>query len=216
MRITKLQHSCIVIEANGKKAIADPGCYSWQSGLVDENILEGVDYVCVTHEHPDHFDAEFALAIQKTSPNAVWFSVPGVCEQLKELGIVAVSSSSTSDVLFVQSDHANLAPWYSGQPEHTSFKIFGDILVSGDHQNHAHDEGARILAGAFNGGPWGAAIGTVSMLKDMNPRPKIYIPLHDWHLKGEARKGFYDRASEVCVELGIEFVKIESGIPVEL
>jgi L-ascorbate metabolism protein UlaG (beta-lactamase superfamily) len=216
VRITKFVHSCLLVEHDGKKALVDPGNYSWNSGLIGQDLLHDIDYVCITHIHPDHLDPTFANVVNELSPNALWYSTQEVCTQLKGSQIEAHSDSQLSDVLMIKSDHANLDPWFPEQPEHTSFLLFEELPVSGDHQSHASNEGARILAGAFNGGPWGAAVGSVAMIRDMKPRPKVYIPLHDWHLKDEAREALYERAKVVCEGFGVEFLSIKNGYPVEV
>jgi hypothetical protein len=216
MLITKLIHSCLLIQKDNIKILVDPGNYSWQSGLVSDDLLDDINFVVITHIHPDHFDENFVKQVSKRSPHAVWYSTPEIVSILKKDGINAHSKSDTIIIKFIKSDHANLDPWYPVQPEHTSFLLFGELLTSGDHQDHETTEGARILAGAFNGGPWGAAVGTAKMLRDMSPKPKKYIPLHDWHLKDDARLGLYERAKTLFSEWGIEFVALEDGKPQEV
>ena len=216
MKVTKLVHSCLLVERDGKKALIDPGNFSWQSGVIDHALLKDIDYVCITHVHPDHFDSTFVNVVHELSPNALWYSTEEVVNALDANGIKAHIVSKLSDVTFIDTDHANLDPWFSVQPQHTSFILFGELLVSGDHQEHKTMFGARIMAGAFSGGPWGSVIGTAKMLKDIQPRPQKYIPLHDWHLNQGARSAFYDRIKVLCDEWGIEFIRPEDGVPVEL
>ena len=153
MKITKLVHSCMLVEQDGKKALVDPGSFSWQSGIiVDQSILSGVDYVVITHVHPDHLDPTFVNVVNELSPNALWYSTAEVVAKLSTLGIVAHAKSELSDVQFIESEHADLDPW-NIQPEHTSFMLFSELFVSGDCQAHHSIHGARVLAGPINGRP---------------------------------------------------------------
>src|SRR5262249_34743847 len=49
MRITKLGHSCVRLEHDGKVVVIDPGMFT-EAGATD-----GADAVVITHEHPDHY-----------------------------------------------------------------------------------------------------------------------------------------------------------------
>ena len=53
MRLTKLGHSCVRLDKDGATVVIDPGTFTEA-----EAALAGVAAVLVTHEHPDHLDAE--------------------------------------------------------------------------------------------------------------------------------------------------------------
>ncbi len=66
MRFTKLGHSCVRLEKDGAALVIDPGTWSDAAAA-----LNGATAVLVTHEHPDHLDAEAiraALASDPTEP----------------------------------------------------------------------------------------------------------------------------------------------------
>ncbi|MFC0028980.1 MBL fold metallo-hydrolase [Micromonospora chaiyaphumensis] len=52
MQLTKYAHSCVRLEHDGGVLVVDPGVFS------DPAALDGADAVLITHEHPDHVDAE--------------------------------------------------------------------------------------------------------------------------------------------------------------
>lgn len=215
MKITKLVHSCLLIENDGKKILVDPGVYSWNHESVKSIDFSGLAAVVVTHNHPDHLNDDFVIAIKSASPDAKWYGPGQVVEQLKNQGIEAFSSSQENDVKFIESAHADLSPWYDEQPDHTSFLIFGEVLVSGDCQTLSSSHGARILAGAINGGPWGAVVGFAKMIEAMEDRPQIVFPLHDWHWNEEARAGIYSILPGVMKKFGVDFIPLENCVPVE-
>ncbi len=215
MRLTKLVHSCLIVESEGKKALVDPGNYSWQSGIILPDVLGEIDYIIVTHAHPDHLDPQFAAVINDKSPNALWYGPPEVVSVLKTQGIDGSSTSELSDVKFIPSKHANLHPWMKQQPDHTSFVLFKDLLISGDHQDFSEMHGAKYLAGAFTA-PWGSIVAGAQMIERMNPRPEKYIPVHDWHLNDTHREAAYGQAEEVFGQFGVSVVKPTNGEPFEI
>lgn len=216
MKITKLVHSCLLIEKDGKKILVDPGVYSWQNEAVKNSDFSGISSVVVTHNHPDHLNDEFASAIKSASPDAKWYSTKEASEQLKSLGIDSLTNSQDEDIKFVESDHADLSPWYGGQPQHTSYVLFGEVLVSGDCQTLTSSHGARVLASAINGGPWGAVVGFCKMIESMDERPKVVLPLHDWHWNDEARTGIYSKLPEVMEQFDIQFIPLQTCEPLEV
>ncbi|MDP2671050.1 MAG: MBL fold metallo-hydrolase [bacterium] len=60
MKITKFPQSNLIIEENGKYLMIDPGVYTFEKFSAAD--LGKVDAVLITHEHPDHFDAEHLKA----------------------------------------------------------------------------------------------------------------------------------------------------------
>ena len=53
MRFTKLEHSCVRLEKDGAVLVIDPGTFADATAALD-----GATAVMVTHEHPDHLDAD--------------------------------------------------------------------------------------------------------------------------------------------------------------
>lgn len=216
MKITKLVHSCVVFENDGKKFLVDPGSYGWQSGLVKDEHLTSIDFVAVTHIHPDHLDKAFAEAISKKSPNAKWYGPAQVISQLKEWGISGDTTSDSEDVQFIASQHADLLPWFPEQPDHTSYLLFGKVLVGGDCHTLTDGLNAEIFGAAVNGGPWGAVLGFARMIEGMVNRPQKVIPLHDWHWNEKAREAIYSQLPGVLSQFNVEFVPLQNGVTQEI
>ena len=216
MKLTKLVHSCLLVETNGKRLLVDPGSYSWNSGLVNESHIKDLDYVVITHMHPDHFDETFIKAVRQASPKAKWFCTPEAVIKLGELDISAESESDDENIKFIKSEHADHSPWFKQQPEHTSFVLFNELLIGGDCHTLTKSHGARFFGGAINGGPWGAVVGFAKMIEEMSERPEVVIPLHDWHFNDEARVGIYNNLPKVLADFGVKFVPLENGNPQEI
>ncbi len=216
MKITKLVHSCLLVENGGKKILVDPGGYSWQDEKVKGTVFIDISSVVVTHNHPDHLNADFARAINEASPNAKWYGTQETVDSLKGLGISGLLTSEDQDIQFIESEHADLSPWFDKQPQHTSYLIFSEMLISGDCQTLSSANGARILAGAVNGGPWGAVVGFSKMIESMSERPKVVVPLHDWHWNNDARNAIYSQLAEVMAKFNVEFVPFVDCVEQEI
>ncbi len=70
MKITKFVHSCLLVEAEGKVILVDPGDFSWGSGTFDIVKLNQLDKIVITHEHSDHFCEPFVKALAEKFPAA--------------------------------------------------------------------------------------------------------------------------------------------------
>ena len=73
MRITKFGHAGVRIEHDGRAVLIDPGVFT------QEESLDGVDAVLVTHEHPDHYDP---ARLRLTS--APVFTIEAVARRLRQ------------------------------------------------------------------------------------------------------------------------------------
>ena len=211
MKITKLVHSCLLVEKDNTRILVDPGNYSWDSGLVGEDHMKDLSAVVVTHAHPDHLHQDFVEAINKSSPKAVWYGPQEVVDQLSEWGINSRTKSDDTTVKFIDSKHADLSPWFGQQPDHTSYVLLGELLIGGDCHTLDQSHGARIFGAAVSGGPWAGVVGFAKMIEAMTDRPATVIPLHDWHWNEEARAGIYDRLPEVLGQFDVKFAPLENG-----
>ncbi len=211
MKLTKLVHSCLLIESNHGRTLVDPGNYSWQSGVVLPEHLQNINNVAITHVHPDHCDENFVKAILANSPNAVWFGPTDVQLTLSTWGINNFATEALG-IKPVDSKHTHLAPWFPNDPDHTSYLIDDTILISGDCHSISDGLDAPIFAAAVNGGPWGSVLDFVRMIETMKNRPKQVVPLHDWHWNTDARKAIYARLVEVLPQFGVSFTALEDGV----
>lgn len=216
MKVTKLVHSCLLVEKDGVKILVDPGSYSWQENDVRGFNFSDISAVVVTHNHPDHMSIDFAKAVKQASPNAVWYGTEETHSNLVDIDVSCELLSDDPNIKFVESKHADLSPWFDVQPQHTSYLLFDELLVSGDCQTLTDSHGARILASAINGGPWGAVVGFAKMIESMPVKPNVVLPLHDWHWNEEARSAIYSRLAEVLESFGIKFIPLQNCITVEV
>src|SRR6266508_3368149 len=52
VKLTKYTHACVRLEKDGKVLLVDPGTFA------EDEAFETADAILITHEHPDHMDAD--------------------------------------------------------------------------------------------------------------------------------------------------------------
>jgi L-ascorbate metabolism protein UlaG (beta-lactamase superfamily) len=72
MKLTKMSHSCVRLEKDGRTLVIDPG------GFSEEDAALGADVLLVTHEHPDHFDERRLRAALDADPGAELWTLASV------------------------------------------------------------------------------------------------------------------------------------------
>lgn len=87
MKITKYEHSCVVIEIDGRKQVIDPGIFSSSFKATDN-----IDCVIVTHVHPDHFDIEKLKQIRALNPEVAICTVQEVADQAAGLDVEVIDT----------------------------------------------------------------------------------------------------------------------------
>lgn len=77
MKITKLEHSGIILEKNGRKLVCDPVEFV---GKLPE--LKDVDVLIITHKHGDHLQLDVILRILEKNPEAQVFAPEDTIEEV--------------------------------------------------------------------------------------------------------------------------------------
>jgi L-ascorbate metabolism protein UlaG (beta-lactamase superfamily) len=93
MRLTKLEHACLVLEDSGKTLIIDPG--SFTTPLVGTN---NVVAIVITHEHADHWTDDQLKRILERNPDARLFGPAGVATAASDFDITMVSNGDRVEV----------------------------------------------------------------------------------------------------------------------
>lgn len=206
MRITKLGHSCLVIEEGEAKIIIDPGSYS----KGQENVT-GVHAVLITHEHPDHLHPDSLRAILKNNPGAVIYTNSGVGAQLQKESIpyTLLEDGQKTEVQGVAVEafgkiHAEI---YSTLPRchNTGYLIAGKFYHGGDALC-VPEHPIEILALPVVA-PWMRTADAIDYAKAI--KPKVCFPIHDASLK--ITGAFYRMPDLVLAPLGIQFMPLEEG-----
>ena len=203
MKISKHLHSCFLIEEQGKTFLLDPGIFTYQEKALDIPNIEKLDYILITHEHPDHMYLPLIQELLNKFPYVKIITNPAIVEMLAKENINATYEEDPF-VKVEKVPHEKL--WDSEPPENVSLTIFGRLLSPGDSLHFTNS--AEILALPL-AAPWESVTDAVNTaLKLM---PKVIIPAHDWMWRDEFRKGMYVRLKEFFQTKGIDFKMMETG-----
>lgn len=205
MKITKLVHSCLLVEMPApvnRTALFDPGSMS----TVNVDSLEYLDDIFITHSHGDHFDPELIKKLVAKFPDVRITAPPDVAEQLKEQGITA-STAAPDGVSFFDSPHEDVSPMFP-QPQEIGIHYLEKLSHPGD--SHSFTETKEILALPVQA-PWGATTNAVKLALKL--KPKYIVPIHDWHWRDEARESTYAQLEQLFAKNGITFIKAVNGEP---
>lgn len=202
MNITKYLHSCLVVEEQGKTFLFDPGNYSFDSFNFDS--LKQLDYILITHEHPDHMYLPFIQKLLTQFPEVQIMSNSSVVALLQKENINATSSSNEL-IQITLVPHERV--FDREPPLNVMFTLVERLTDPGDSVSFS--ETKEILALPLLGPSW---MITQAVEKAMEIKPKVIIPIHDWHWKDNFRETMYDRLEQYFANYNIRFLKPELGI----
>ena len=207
MKITKFNHSCILIETNGRVALFDPGTMS--TALLSIDMLPKIDDLFISHIHGDHFDKAFVVALYKKYPQVRITTTQEVADVLATDNVIA-SVSAQENVMFFESPHENVSP-LAAQPQEIGIHYLDTYTHPGD--SHSFKETKRILALPVTA-PWGSAVRAINLALDL--KPQHIIPIHDWHWRDEAREQMYNAFETIFQKQNIIFHKMINGVQVDI
>jgi len=202
MKISKHIHSCLLVEEASKTILIDPGIYSTKEGAINADMVKRLDYMLITHEHADHMDVELIKKLAEKFPAVKIISNGSVAEILGKEGL-KVSTEGNKFIKIVSVPHEKVI---GKTPENVMFHIFDKLTHPGD--SHSFNSTTEVLAMPVQA-PWGSFVAAVEKAAQL--KPKVVIPIHDWHWKDEARKMLYDGAADYLSKHGIEFKAVETG-----
>ncbi len=210
MKITKLVHSCVLIEEAGKVILIDPGIFSWNSGIIEVSKFPKLDAVIVTHKHADHLGEPFVKAIVELQPDVRWLAPADAFDDLKSLGVINVSDQSTDVVEVKTVDHAKVVP-FGVQVQNLIVNIFGKVTGPGD--THDFNETKDVLLLPVQA-PWGTTIRAFELGLEL--KPKYIIPIHDWMWNDEWRNHVYNRLEDVFKNTDTRIIRPVDGESIEI
>jgi L-ascorbate metabolism protein UlaG (beta-lactamase superfamily) len=160
IRLTHYGHACVLAELpDGTRILFDPGTYS--TGF---EHLTGLDGVLITHEHPDHHDAQRRAQLASANPGA---RVVTVADEVHSITVgSAVVHVSRGAHAVVHPDLPNV--------DNNTYQV-GDLLFHpGDSFAEPHGP-VRVLL-LPSGGPWMKVGESVDYLRAV--APEIAVPIH--------------------------------------
>lgn len=208
IRITKFVHSCVIVESESRTVLFDPGVFSWESGI-DFDALPSIDRLAITHEHQDHLYLPFVEEIIKKNPSIQIIANRTVLKLLEQYKLKVKMRESSNCLQPFKADHEE-TPWIPGV-ENNGFHFMDTFTHPGD--SHSLAETKEILALPITA-PWGSL--TTALKLAIRLKPKIVIPIHDWHLNPDARAWYYRICQEYLNYEKIKFLCIKDGDPIDL
>jgi L-ascorbate metabolism protein UlaG (beta-lactamase superfamily) len=213
MRLTKLGHSCLLVEEGGARLLLDPGTLS--QGFEE---LEGLTAVLFTHQHADHLDQRRLRGLLDRNPGARVISDPGSAEPLGQAGVEVevVADGQELDaggvgVRVAGRDHAVIHPDIPVVPN-VGYLIGGRLFHPGDAFTQP-GQPVEVLA-VPAGAPWLKLSEPIDYLRAV--RPRVAVPVHDQVLSAAGRSIHYRQLEQLGAKEGTTLRSLDDGAPVEL
>lgn len=212
MKLTKLEHSTLVIDLDGSTLVVDPG--SFTPPLPNPT---GITAVVITHEHADHWTPEHLTQIIKNSPDAKFYAPAGVVAAAAD--VVEITAVTSGDVVtagpftlaFYGTKHAEI---HSSIPivDNVGVMINDTIFYPGDSYT-IPPVPVDVLATPV-GAPW-LKIGDV-MDYVLAVKPKRSFPVHEMVLSVAGKAMGNDRIGLVTEQGGGTPFVLQPGESIDL
>ncbi len=211
MKVTKFVHSCLLVETPRTNVLIDPGNFTWASHLLQVDKLPTLDFIVITHEHPDHYDEHGLTKLSNRFPHSTVITNDQLADKIKALKLPnPIHAGSEDNLVVFEAKHEPL-PLDTPNVVNIGVHVADKLTYSGDSYDleHTREVLALPLTGPF--ASYKQALDVIVKLK-----PKVFLPLHDWEWHRAARQNRYSRAKGLLREQGIEFIELENTEPVEL
>lgn len=206
MKTTKFNHSYLLVEEGGKVFLLDPGEYSLD--LLKQTIFSQLDYILITHEHFDHFSLPFIKELFIKFPQVKIITTQSIVGILEKEGVRATFGGD-KHITVTAIPHEKI--WMGNPVENVMFTINNKLSHPGD--SLTFDKTAEILCLPISG-PWCNTTQAVELAEKL--KPKIIIPIHDWHWKDEVRISMQQRLKEYFQQKGIGCKVMGNGKTIEV
>jgi L-ascorbate metabolism protein UlaG (beta-lactamase superfamily) len=193
MRLTKLGHSCLLVEEGGARLLLDPGTLS---GGFEE--LEGLTAVLFTHQHADHLDQARLRGLLDRNPRARVIS-----DQELDVGGVGVRVAGR--------DHAVIHPDIPVVPN-VGYLVGGRLFHPGDAFTEP-GQPVEVLA-VPAAAPWLKLSEPIDYLRAV--RPKVAVPVHDMVLSEAGRSIHYRQLEQLGAKGGTSLRSLDDGAATDL
>ena len=211
VKVTKYEHSTMVIESSGEYLVIDPGVF-----LASLPELDDIVAIVITHEHADHWSADNLHRLVTRNPKARLFGPQGVATAATGFDITVVKDGDVVEVApftlkFFGDTHAVI---------HESIPVVDNISVlvndllyyAGDSYNVPPVKVDTLAAPI--GAPW-LKIGD-SMDYVLAIKPRHAFSVHDMTLSAAGKGMTNERIKWATEQGGGEFFALEPGDSLDL
>lgn len=210
MLVTKYIHSCLLLEEGGEQLLFDPGHFSFVEGLVKIEQFRHVNWIVITHSHPDHLDLVALKQIVELS-GAIVIANSESAEKIRAEAVavtVVEDGSKTFGAFRLHAIPAKHQPILADSlPQNTGFAVNERLLNGGDSFDPALEAQRGIDTLAV---PVLAPYLTELQVMDYVRRvqPKRVIPIHDGYAKDFFIAQRYDNYEKEFKKLNIGFQRL--------
>ncbi len=207
MKITKLGHSCLLVEMPepvNRTVLFDPGDMS--VAYVRAANLKYLDDIVITHEHFDHLNLPLIKELVGQFPGVRILGPESVATKLTAESVAASTKVAEGLELF-DAPHEKVEP-LATTPQAIGVHYLDKLSHPGD--SHSFSACKSILALPVTA-PWGTTVRAIELAAQL--KPQYVIPIHDWMWREEWRTKMYDGMEGFLKQQGITFIKPTDGEP---
>ncbi len=209
MKITKLEHSGLLVENNGYSLVCDP---------VEINeklpVFSNVSVIVITHEHFDHYRSEIVAKIRETNPSAKIFTTERNATAIPDATAVVagdIVNVDGFDLHFFGADHAEIFPGVV-PCQNIGVVINGAIANPGDSFD-VPPEKIDLLCVPL-AAPWCKVKESVDYIQAVKPR--MAIPFHDAVLSDFGSMINNNCLKSKADDFGVDYRLLRFGESIEL
>lgn len=202
MELSHLGHSAVLVQTPGARVLLDPGAFS-----DDWHNLSDLDAILITHQHPDHLDAEHLPALLQVNPGVKVYVEPSIADGLAGAEPLAAGEQAVVGDLLITAVGGTHAVIHSDLP---GLGNIGYVIRSegqptffhpGDSLDTTPDGVDVVAVPAY--GPWAAMKETVEFVRGVGALEGFMI--HDELLNDRGRALIFNRVNELtttrCLDL---------------
>jgi L-ascorbate metabolism protein UlaG (beta-lactamase superfamily) len=207
MKLTKYEHSCLVVQKGDATLVIDPG--SFTTPLSD---IAGVVAIVITHEHADHWTPEQLTRLLDRNPDARILGPAGVAAAAAGFTVETVAGGDTAEVgpftlAFFGEKHAVI---HSSIPvvDNVGVLVDGSLYYAGDSYTIPEGVAVDTLAVPI-GAPWLKIGDAMDYVLEVKPRRSF--PVHESVLSQIGKTMTQGRIEAATKQVGGEFFLLEPG-----
>jgi len=215
MLLTKFTHACVRITDGDRALVIDPGSFSEV-----ETALDGVSAVLITHEHPDHVDAERLAAVAASNPDLRIWAPKAVVDQLAGTAlsdrttVVGPGEEFSAGGFPIRTFGGQHALIHSSLPvvANVCYLVEGAVYHPGD--SYVVPTAPVELALVPINAPWAKIAETIDFAVAL--RAPRAIGIHDALLSDVGRFGYGSHVRRLGLEYGTDYQPLAAGESLQL